>query len=241
MDNARHRHISERIGAFDWARISCELNSQGWSILPKLLGDEECDGIASLYAGGHGFRSHIIMARHGFGKGEYKYFAYPLPDLIAGLRGGIFPHLVPIANDWNRLMGIGVEYPPCHADYVALCHAAGQIRPTPLLLKYEEGDYNCLHQDLYGELAFPMQAVFLLSSPEIDFSGGEFILTEQRPRMQSRAQVIPLQKGDAAIFAVSHRPQQGSRGSYRVTMRHGVSTVRSGNRLTAGVIFHDAR
>ena len=186
------------------------------------------------------FRSRVVMARHGFGRGEYKYFAYALPAAILSLRTALYPRLVDVANRWNAAMGIAVHYPDDHQEFLDRCHRAGQIRPTPLLLQYAEGDYNCLHQDLYGEHVFPLQAAFLLSKPETDFSGGEFVLTEQRPRMQSRATVVPLQQGDGVIFAVNDRPVQGTRGSYRVKMRHGVSKVRSGNRHTLGIIFHDA-
>jgi hypothetical protein len=180
------------------------------------------------------------MARHGYGRGEYRYFAYPLPDLVAGLRERLYESLVPMANRWRQGLGLGDPFPATHAEYVGRCHAAGQTRPTPLILRYGPGDYNCLHQDLYGDLSFPMQAAFLLSEPGADFTGGEFVLTEQRPRMQSRVAVVPLQAGEAVIFAVNHRPVQGSRGTYRVTMRHGVSPVLSGSRHTLGIIFHDA-
>jgi hypothetical protein len=209
-------------------------------MLPGILCAEECRALAGLYEGGGRFRSHVVMARHGFGRGEYKYFAYPLPELIADLRTAIYPRLAPVADRWNEAMRIDVRYPADHADFLARCHAAGQTRPTPLLLQYGEGDFNALHQDLYGEHVFPFQVVFLLSEPGRDFTGGEFVLTEQRPRMQSRAEVVPLHQGDAAIFAVHHRPVEGKRGVYRVNLRHGVSRVRSGHRHTMGVIFHDA-
>ncbi|MGH7657466.1 MAG: 2OG-Fe(II) oxygenase, partial [Gemmatimonadales bacterium] len=199
-----------------------------------------CRAAAALYDGGGRFRSHIMMARHGFGKGEYKYFDYPLPELINDLRTTLYPLLAPIADRWNEAMGIDVRYPATHAEFLARCHSAGQTRPTPLLLKYGEGDFNALHQDLYGEHVFPFQVVFLLSEPGRDFEGGEFVLTEQRPRMQSRVEVVPLRQGDAAIFAVHNRPVEGKRGYYRVNLRHGVSRVRSGHRHTAGIIFHDA-
>jgi uncharacterized protein len=201
----------------------------------------ECDALAGLYEDGGHFRSHIMMARHGFGRGEYKYFAYPLPTIIADLRTAIYPRLAPIADRWNEAMGIDVRYPAAHADFLKRCHDAGQTRPTPLLLQYGADDFNALHQDLYGEHVFPFQVAFLLSEPGRDFTGGEFVLTEQRPRMQSRAEVVPLRQGDGVIFAVSHRPVQGTRGTYRVNLRHGVSRVRSGRRHTTGVIFHDGQ
>jgi hypothetical protein len=224
---------------YDWKAVEAELNDHGCAVLPRLLDPEQCHDIGSIYVTG-AFRSHIHMARHGFGRGDYKYFAYPLPPLIANLRTGLYPPLAAIAGHWNRRMGSDIRYPAAHADYLAQCHAAGQVRPTPLLLNYGPGDYNCLHQDLYGDLVFPLQVAVLLSQPEEDFTGGQFVLTEQRPRMQSRAEVVPLQQGDAVIFAVHHRPVRGSHGDYRVTMRHGVSRVRSGRRRTLGIIFHDA-
>lgn len=196
--------------------------------------------MAGLYGTDAPFRSHIHMARHGFGRGEYKYFAHPLPDMVQALRQDLYPLLAPIANDWNERMGIETQFPPQHADYLDRCHTAGQIRSTPLLLQYVEGDFNCLHQDVYGDLLFPLQVAVLLSDPQTEFTGGEFVLTEQRPRMQSRAEVVPLQKGDAVVFAVRNRPVRGSRGDYRVNMRHGVSRLRSGMRHTLGIIFHDA-
>lgn len=229
-----------RLQAFDWARIISELETQGCAILEALLSPKECQAVASLYADEPLFRSRVVMARHGFGRGEYKYFSYPLPALVASLRTAIYPRLAPVANRWNAAMGIGVPYPATHAEFIERCHAAGQLRPTPLLLQYGAGDYNCLHQDLYGEQVFPLQLAVLLSEPGRDFSGGEFVLTEQRPRMQSRPEVVPLRQGDAVIFAVHHRPVQGMRGSYRVNLRHGVSRVRSGHRHTLGIIFHDA-
>ena len=210
-------------------------------MFPKLLTASECAAIASLYADDSRFRSHIIMARHGFGRGEYKYFAYPLPEKVADLRTALYPRLVPIANRWNESMGIAVRYPGAHADFITRCHNAGQTRPTPLLLQYGEGDFNALHQDVYGEHPFPLQAAVLLSEPEKDFTGGEFVLTEQRPRMQSRAEVVPLGRGDGVVWAVRNRPVQGTRGTYRVNLRHGVSRLRSGHRHTVGVIFHDAK
>jgi hypothetical protein len=230
-----------RVAEIDWKRVADDLGEHGCAMLGKLLSPDECRAISSFYPDDSRFRSRIVMARHGFGKGEYKYFAYPLPDLIAGLRNALYPRLVPIANHWNERLGIGMHYPVEHADFLELCHAAGQFRPTPLLLQYEPGDYNCLHQDLYGELAFPLQVAILLSEPGEDFTGGEFVLTEQRPRMQSRPEVVPLRQGDAVAFAVHHRPVEGTRGTYRVNLRHGVSRVRSGRRYTLGVIFHDAK
>jgi hypothetical protein len=218
-----------------------ELTEQGSAVLERLLSPEECREFVSLYPEDDKFRSRIVMARHGFGRGEYKYFGYPLPGLIEGLRAALYFHLAPIANHWNDLMKIGACYPASHADFLALCHKAGQVRPTPLLLQYDAGDYNCLHQDLYGDLAFPLQIAVLLSEPGRDHTGGEFVLTEQRPRMQSRAEVVPLRQGDAVAFAVHHRPVSGTRGTYRVTLRHGVSRVRSGRRHTLGIIFHDAK
>ena len=227
------------IPGYDWTEVAVELDGFGCAILPGLLDAEACAAMAARYDG-IGFRSHIHMARHGFGRGEYKYFAYPLPDPVAEMRAALYPPLQAIANRWNRRMGIDQVFPAEHADFVAQCHAAGQKRPTPLLLDYGPGDYNCLHQDLYGEHVFPLQVAVLLSQPGEDFSGGEFVLTEQRPRMQSRAEVVPLTRGDAVVFAVHHRPVKGSRGDYRVFMRHGVSRVRSGHRRTLGIIFHDA-
>jgi len=209
-------------------------------MLEHLLSAEESRAIAALYPQDDLFRSRVVMARHGFGRGEYKYFGNPLPDLIAELRTAIYPHLVPIANRWNTSMGIDLLYPAKHADFLDRCHAAGQRKPTPLLLQYETGDYNCLHQDLYGEHVFPLQVAILLSEPGSDFEGGEFVMTEQRPRMQSRAEVVPLRQGDGVAFAAHHRPVTGTRGVYRVNLRHGVSRIRSGRRHTVGIIFHDA-
>jgi hypothetical protein len=232
---------ADRVKALDWSRIADDLAGQGCAVLDRLLSPAECRAMSSLYPEDDRFRSRIVMARHGFGRGEYKYFAYPLPDLIEGLRTALYPRLAPIANRWNEQMKISMRYPAAHADFIELCHAAGQMRPTPLLLQYDAGDYNCLHQDLYGELAFPLQVAILLSEPDRDHTGGEFVLTEQRPRMQSRAEVVPLRQGDAVAFAVHHRPVIGTRGTYRVNMRHGVSRVRSGRRHTLGIIFHDAK
>ena len=233
--------IADRVDTIDWADVSTHLDGCGWAMFEKLLTADECESIAGLYADDRRFRSHIVMARHGFGRGEYKYFTYPLPGLVADLRTALYPQLAPIANRWNESMGIYLRYPEAHEDFLRRCHEAGQTRPTPLLLQYGPGDYNALHQDLYGEHAFPLQVAILLSEPEKDFSGGEFVLTEQRPRMQSRAEVVPLRQGDGVVFAVHHRPVQGTRGTYRVNLRHGVSRLRSGHRHTLGVIFHDAR
>lgn len=232
--------ISLRVASLDWARISDALDAEGHAVAGGLLTRAECHDLASLYACDEIFRSRVAMARHGYGRGEYKYFAYPLPTLVAELRASLYPRLVPTANRWNAAMGIDVAFPDDHASFLERCHAAGQLRPTPLLLEYGEGDYNCLHQDLYGEHVFPLQVAMLLDEPERDFTGGEFVMTEQRPRMQSRPTVVPLRQGDAVIFAVHHRPVQGTRGIYRVNLRHGVSRVRSGRRHTMGIIFHDA-
>ncbi|MDH2346679.1 2OG-Fe(II) oxygenase [Bradyrhizobium sp. SSUT77] len=233
--------IAARVDALDWPQITAELDSQGCAVLKNLLTTDQCRAIAALYPDDAHFRSRIVMGRHGFGRGEYKYFSYPLPDLIAELRPALYTHLQAVANRWNEAMGIDIRYPAEHAAFLKRCHEAGQARPTPLLLQYEAGDYNCLHQDLYGEHVFPLQVAILLSEPGRDFTGGELVLTEQRPRMQSRAEVVPLALGDAVAFAVHHRPVQGTRGSYRVNMRHGVSRIRSGQRHTLGVIFHDAK
>ena len=230
-----------RVAAYDWHALGGELDNYGCAVLPKLLSPEECRTIAALYGEESHFRSHIHMARHGFGKGEYRYFKYPLPALIAGLRTALYARIAPLANGWNERMKIAVRYPPTHADYLKACHAAGQTRATPLLLQYTAGDFNCLHQDLYGELIFPLQIAILLSAPGRDFTGGEFVLTERRPRMQSRVEVVPLGQGDGVLFAVHDRPMQGTKGVYRVDLRHGVSRVRSGTRHTLGIIFHDAK
>jgi hypothetical protein len=231
---------NDRAAKVDWPAVAADLDAQGWAVLPGLLTPGECDGAASLYGEEEGFRSRIVMARHGFGRGEYKYFAYPLPPLVEDLRAGLYPHLAPIANGWHERMGMDVRFPSQLASFLERCHLAGQTRPTPLLLRYGAGDYNCLHRDLYGEHVFPLQVAVLLSRPSEDFEGGEFVLTEQRPRMQSRAMVVPLAKGDAVVFAVNSRPVRGTRGDYRVNLRHGVSPLRSGRRHTLGVIFHDA-
>jgi hypothetical protein len=221
--------------------IAAALDREGWAVLPGLLCAEECRAVAAMYAAEEGFRSRVVMARRGFGRGEYKYFSYPLPAPVSGLRASLYPQLLPIANRWNERLGSDVRFPPRHADFLERCHAAGQTRPTPLLLQYGPGDFNCLHQDVYGEQVFPLQVAVLLSEPDADFEGGEFVLTEQRPRMQSRVAVVPLAQGDGVVFAVHHRPVQGSRGFYRVAMRHGVSALRSGTRHTLGIIFHDAK
>ncbi len=228
------------VAAIDWPRLLAELDARGAAVIDGLLDADECRTMAARYQDAEGFRSRVLMQRHGYGQGEYRYFDYPLPDVVSKLRTAIYPQLVPLANRWNERMNLDTCYPAEHADYLARCHAAGQIRSTPLLLQYRAGDYNCLHQDLYGEQVFPLQVAVLLSAPGSDFTGGEFVLTEQRPRMQSRPEVVPLRQGDAAVFAVHHRPVAGSRGSYRVNLRHGVSRIRSGQRHTLGIIFHDA-
>lgn len=229
-----------RLHEVDWHRVWQDLDARGNAVLKRLLFQAECQKMAALYSGDVGFRSRVIMARHGFGRGEYKYFSYPLPELITWLRTTLYHHLAPVANRWSEAMGMGVRYPEEHADFIARCRQAGQTKPTPLLLQYEAEDYNCLHQDVYGEHVFPLQVAILLSEPGRDFTGGEFVMTEQRPRMQSRAEVVSLTQGDAVVFTVRERPVQGSRGVYRVTLRHGVSRIRSGHRHTLGIIFHDA-
>lgn len=233
--------VETRVKAYDWASIAAHLDANGWAAFPQILTASETSAIAGLYDDDGMFRSHVVMARHGFGRGEYKYFKYPLPATIAALRASLYPRLVPIANRWNESMGIDVRYPEAHAEFITRCHQAGQTRPTPLLLQYGEGDFNALHQDVYGEHVFPLQAMVLLSEPGADFTGGEFVLIEQRPRRQSRAEVVTLGRGDGVVWAVRHRPVQGTRGAYRVNMRHGVSRLRSGHRHTVGVIFHDAK
>jgi len=224
----------------DGERVGEELDAFGCAVIPGLLAAKDCEAAAALYERPALFRSRVVMERHGFGRGEYQYFAYPLPAPLASLRTELYPPLAAIANRWQAALGLDIRFPDAHADYLARCHAAGQLRPTPLLLRYRAGDYNCLHQDLYGELVFPLQVAVLLSRPGADFEGGEFVLTEQRPRMQSRAEVVPLKQGDAVVFPVNQRPVQGTRGVYRVAMRHGVSRLRSGTRHTLGIIFHDA-
>jgi uncharacterized protein len=223
-----------------WATVVSDMDHQGWSICPQLLSPAQCASLSETYSDEALFRSRIIMARHSFGSGEYQYFRYPLPEPIKLLRAAFYRELMPLANRWNAAMGIDVRYPTSHDQFLERCHIAGQLRPTPLMLKYGPGDYNCLHQDVYGEHVFPLQVAILLSTPDADFNGGEFVLTEQRPRMQSRASVVPLQQGDAVIFPVRNRPVQGGRGTYRVNLRHGVSEIRSGERYTLGIIFHDA-
>jgi hypothetical protein len=237
VELVRHEGFASRV---DWGRLAASLDADGFAVMPQLLGHAACRDVAAMYSNDSHFRSRIIMARHGFGRGEYKYFAYPLSNLVTRLREELYPGLAGIANRWNEAIRIGVRYPGEHADFLSRCHAAGQTRPTPLLLQYVAGDYNCLHQDLYGEHVFPLQVAILLSEPGRDFEGGEFVLTEQRPRMQSRAAVVPLRQGDGVAFAVHHRPVQGVRGNYRVNLRHGVSKIRSGKRHTLGIIFHDA-
>lgn len=229
-----------RIAGVDWPTAAASLDARGHAVLPGLLTPEECAACAALFAEPAHFRSHVVMARHGYGRGEYRYFAYPLPPLVAALRTALYPSLAPIANAWQAAQGNDTRFPADHADFLARCHAAGQRRPTPLLLHYGADDYNCLHQDLYGEHVFPLQVAVLLSAPGRDFGGGEFVLTEQRPRMQSRVEVVPLAQGDAVVFAVRERPVRGTRGTYRVNLRHGVSRVTHGTRRVLGVIFHDA-
>jgi hypothetical protein len=231
---------SDRVAAVNWTTVSSALDADGFAVIPGLLDASDCRAVAALYSDDAKFRSHIHMARHGFGRGEYKYFAYPLPALIAEMRTALYPNLAEIANRWNEALSEAVRFPNDHAAFLKRCHAAGQKRPTPLLLQYVPGDYNCLHQDLYGAHVFPLQVAIVLSEPGEDFTGGEFVITEQRPRMQSRASVVPLTRGDAVVFAVHHRPVQGTRGVYRVNLRHGVSVLRSGRRHTLGIIFHDA-
>jgi uncharacterized protein len=233
--------IAARVDAVDWTQVTADLDAQGCAVLKGLLSPDECQALVALYPDDKNFRSRIVMGRHGFGRGEYKYFSYPLPDLIAQLRPALYVRLYDIANRWNETMGIDIRYPVAHEAFLKRCHDAGQTWPTPLLLQYGADDYNCLHQDLYGEHVFPLQVAILLSEPGHDFTGGEFVLTEQRPRMQSRPEVVPLAQGDAVAFAVHHRPVQGTRGFYRVNLRHGVSRIRSGHRHTVGVIFHDAK
>ena len=230
-----------RVAKYDWERLTAELGHYGCGVMERMLSSEECRQIAALYPQASHFRSQIHMARHGFGKGEYRYFTYPLPCLIEGLRTALYPHLAKVANGWNERLSHDERYPAEHAQFLRQCHEAGQTRPTPLLLQYVAGDFNCLHQDIYGAVVFPLQVTILLSEPGEDFTGGEFVLTEQRPRMQSRAEIVPLRQGDAVAFAVRTRPVEGAKRTYRVAMRHGVSRVRSGMRHTLGIIFHDAK
>jgi uncharacterized protein len=233
--------IKDKVATLDWKKITVSLDAYGCAVAESVLTPSECRALAGMYNEDGLFRSRIVMARHGFGRGEYKYWAYPLPAGVASLRSAIYPYLADVANRWNAAMNIDVTYPANHKEYLEQCHRAGQTKPTPLLLQYQEGDFNCLHQDVYGESVFPLQVAFLLSTPAEDFTGGEFVLTEQRPRMQSRVEVVSLKQGDGVIFAVHHRPVQGSRGAYRVNLRHGVSRLRSGHRHTLGIIFHDAK
>ena len=232
--------IKARVESVDWAKVRADLDTEGWAVVPQLLTHAEADSIASLYPQEQGFRSHVVMARHGFGQGEYKYFSYPLPPLIHTLRTASYPHLVPIANQWHERMRKEERFPSDHATFLKRCHKAGQVRPTPLLLEYAPEDYNCLHRDLYGDHVFPIQIAILLDQPGEDFEGGEFVMTEQRPRMQTRAMVLPLKKGDAATFCVNFRPMKRTRGDYQVRLNHGVSKLYKGKRHTVGVIFHDA-
>jgi len=235
------KSIAERVEGVAWEEVSRDLDAEGSAVIKGVLAPDECDEVRRLYDNDSLFRSRVVMERHGFGRGEYRYFRYPLPELIRDLRTSIYPYLRPIANKWNEAMGVDIQFPPTHAEYIRRCHEAGQDKPTPLILKYGTDDYNCLHQDLYGEHVFPLQIAVLLSEPEKDFTGGEFVMTEQRPRMQSRPMVVPLRKGDGVVFAVHHRPVRGKKSVYRVNLRHGVSRIRSGNRYTLGIIFHDAK
>jgi uncharacterized protein len=233
--------LASRVASLDWLQIENDLDAHGCAVAEGVLLREQCRALSALYDQDALFRSRIVMTRHGFGRGEYKYWTYPLPEAVAVLRKTLYPHLAGVANRWNETLGIDLRYPADHAQYLKRCHQAGQTKPTPLLLQYGAGDFNCLHQDVYGDLVFPLQIAFLLSAPGEDFTGGEFVLTEQRPRMQSRVEVVGLKQGDGVIFAVHHRPVQGSRGPYRVNLRHGVSRLRSGHRHTMGIIFHDAK
>jgi uncharacterized protein len=241
MSALTNRDVTRRIAGYDWPGISAHVDDHGWGVISRLLTEDECSAFGRLYSEPNAFRSHIIMARHGFGRGEYKYFGDPLPPSIRDLRTALYARLVETGNRWNALAGLDTRYPLTHEAFIAQCHKAGQTRPTPLLLQYQKGDFNALHQDVYGEHVFPLQVAILLSAPTVDFTGGEFVLVEQRPRMQSRAEVVPLMRGDAVAFAVRHRPVQGKRGIHHVNLRHGVSTVRSGQRQTLGIIFHDAQ
>ena len=238
---ATSKTIEERVAAVQWNEVLGDLDAEGNAVIEGILSPAECDAVRGLYQNEKLFRSHVVMERHGFGRGEYRYFSYPLPELITSMRTSLYPRLVPIANRWNEAMRINVRFPATHAEYIQRCHDAGQNKPTPLILKYEADDYNCLHQDLYGEHVFPLQFAVLLSEPDRDFTGGEFVMTEQRPRMQSRPMVVPLRKGDGVVFAVNHRPVRGKNSIYRVNLRHGVSRLRSGKRYTLGIIFHDAK
>jgi hypothetical protein len=233
--------VGESIAAVDWRAVAADLDGHGCAVLPHLLSADQCRALTDCYDTDALFRSRVVMSRHGFGRGEYRYFAYPLPPVVAGLRTALYPPLAAIANAWHEALGVETRFPAGHEDYLERCRRAGQAKPTPLLLRYVEGDYNCLHQDLYGELVFPLQVAFLLAEPGRDFTGGEFVLTEQRPRMQSRAEVVSLSQGSGVIFPVHHRPVRGGRGVYRVNLRHGVSRLKSGRRSTLGIIFHDAK
>jgi uncharacterized protein len=238
---AESKQTAGRVAGLDWGALGAELDDHGSAVIGPLLTPGECDELAASYEDEGAFRSRVVMARHGFGKGEYQYFSYPLPALVAELRTSLYPPLAEIANRWNEAMGIEDRYPSVHKSFLDRCHVAGQTKPTPLLLRYGKGDFNALHQDLYGDHVFPLQLAFLLARPDVDFSGGEFVLTEQRPRMQSRVEVVRLDQGQGVIFPVRHRPVQGTRGTYRVNMRHGVSRLRSGRRHTVGIIFHDSK
>jgi hypothetical protein len=239
-DGANVTEGPKDIANLDWSTVLGAIDARGYAVLPRVLDAGACRDLAALYDDDAAFRSRVVMARHNFGQGEYKYLRYPLPPPVAALRAALYPHLAPLANRWHERLGFAPRFPAALAAYLDRCHAAGQQRPTPLILKYEAGDYNCLHQDLYGDLVFPLQATVLLSTPGKEFEGGEFLLVEQRPRMQSKGEVVPLAQGDAVVFAVNHRPVAGTRGDYRVAMRHGVSRLRAGRRFTLGVIFHDA-
>jgi hypothetical protein len=241
QSNRKTAGVAGPVETADWESIINDLDNYGSVVIKGLLTPNECRELSSLYDHDEHFRSRIVMARHGFGRGEYKYWSYPLPETIETLRTTLYPHLAGVANRWSQSMKIDVQYPETHAEYLEQCHKAGQLRPTPLLLQYDTGDFNALHQDLYGDLVFPLQIAFLLSRAGEDFTGGEFVLTEQRPRMQSRAEVAQLEQGDGVLFAVHHRPVQGTRGTYRVNLKHGVSRIRSGRRHTMGIIFHDAK
>ncbi|MBV9782252.1 MAG: 2OG-Fe(II) oxygenase [Acidisphaera sp.] len=241
MHIAHAPSVTSRVVGLNWQRIGADLDARGCAVTGPLLTAGECAALVGAYDAESGFRSRVVMARHGYGQGEYKYFAYPLPEQVASLRAALYPHLAVVANRWADALGHPSDFPPEHQAFLARCHAAGQTRPTPLLLRYGAGDFNCLHQDLYGDIHFPLQVAFLLSRPGGDFTGGEFVLTEQRPRMQTRPDVVALEQGEGVIFAVNQRPVRGTRGVYRVAMRHGVSRLRSGHRHTLGIIFHDAR
>ena len=232
--------FADRIAQADWPHAEAALDADGFAVLPSLLASQQCAELSAAYDDAALFRSRIVMARHNFGRGEYQYFRYPLPPQVSALREALYARLVTTANRWQERMKLATRFPASHAEFIARCHAAGQVRPTPLLLRYGPDDYNCLHQDLYGEHVFPLQVIVLLSRPGEDFTGGELVMTQQRPRMQSRVMVLPLAQGDAAVIAVHQRPVEGARGSYRVNLRHGVSRIRSGRRHTLGIVLHDA-